>query len=619
MSASICLRLLSLPLVAAFLFNPAIGKACTATVPDAFTVGNTAADPTCNYDTIQDAINAATCPAGTKIIITPERSYDAQHLSITNKNISLIGRGTAPHCNSLQAVCGILIPCPTNPLGTLNGSNNSVLTVRGNSNVLVQYLTITGGNHRGGGAGGGIDFDGAGSLTLDTSHVSYNTADYGGGINFTGRNGNATLTIGANTWVSDNQAYAAGSPDNGSGSGGGGIRIDGTSTLTINAPGSFIYHNDAVNGDGGGILMVGGGASIGAVAYNGGPLIYNNHAQYGGGIAIFANASQAVAADIFAVDPSHPVRIESNSADHLGGGILVQSYIGGSTSAWAYANMGGVRVDGNVAIEGSAIYSDDDSSLGIYKSGRVSFYAGHCAAGIECNTVSDNGALDPGGNPTNGSAILIQSNGTLEAHALRMRGNSGAHAIRVLGADSLTTLTDCLLVDNDLTATLLELEDGVTTNIDQCTFAHNTIGAAQVMSSGTGGFTLTNSIIGQPGINALQHSAGISVSNIVAYDTNGLTATADVVQANPEFIDAAHGDFRLLVERTGSGLVISPAVDFAPPVVGNDKDIDSRPRDQDISEAPDRNGLRDLGAYEMQPINGRIFADGFGDPLLLAN
>lgn len=600
------LRLLLL-LIAACVFNPGTGHACTSTAPDVFTVGNKTADSTCNYDKIQDAIDDATCPAGTKIFITPELTYAAQHLSITGKNISLIGRATAPHCNSPQAICGTLFPCPTNPLGTLNGSTNSVLTIRGDSKVLVQYLTITGGNHGSGGAGGGIDFDGTGSLTLDTSHVSYNTADYGGGINFTARNGTATLTIGANSWISDNVANASGSPDDGSGAGGGGIRMDGQSTLIMRAPASWIWHNNAKNGNGGGILMVSGTAVISAVAYLSGPLIYQNHAQYGGGIAIFGNASQDVKAYITAPDTSHPLRIEANTADHNGGGILLKPYVTTTATGDADATLTGVRVDGNIAVEGSAIYADTDSSLGIPQGGFVTILPGNCDPGIECNTVSDNSALDKFGNTTTGSAILMQSGGTFSAEQLIMRDNMGAHAIRV--ADSLETtlsLDTCLLADNVVTGELVTFGSASAT-INQCTFAGNTIGGHSVIYAETG-FKMTNSIIAQGSLISLYYSgtnSGRTLDYVMAQETGSLNyGGTHIVNDDPAFVDPGNGDFHLHTD--------SPAIDIAPDA-GSTHDLDNLLRPKDLAGVSNLDGSRDLGAYERQ-LNcaaDTIFCNGF--------
>jgi hypothetical protein len=44
----------------------------------------------------------------------------------------------------------------------------------------------------------------------------------------------------------------------------------------------------------------------------------------------------------------------------------------------------------------------------------------------------------------------------------------------------------------------------------------------------------------------------------------------------------------------------SLAIDVAPPVVGDDRDLDNRPHDQDTPSVPDQDGVRDLGAYERQ-------------------
>ena len=48
------------------------------------------------------------------------------------------------------------------------------------------------------------------------------------------------------------------------------------------------------------------------------------------------------------------------------------------------------------------------------------------------------------------------------------------------------------------------------------------------------------------------------------------------------------------------------------------KDIDGRPRPTDVAGVTNRFGAFDLGAFEMQPITDRIFANGYGDLFLLA-
>jgi predicted outer membrane repeat protein len=568
------------------------GHACTATAADVFSVGNKTADSTCDYGSIQDAINAATCAAGTKIVINQSGDYTNQHLTITSKNITLIGRGNATQCNAPQAQCGTLFPCPTAPLRTISGGSNSVITVRGTSNVTVQYLIITGGNHGGGGAGGGIDFDGSGSLTLDTSYVSDNTADYGGGINFTGRDSNnvSTLTLGANAQVKYNTADAAGSPSSGSGAGGGGIRMDGYVLLNVNSPGNWIWHNTAPNGNGGGILMVSGTANFGAVSYGGGgfPLIYENEAQYGGGIAIFANSYEAVDANFFPVDATHPIRIEGNTAYQAGGAIYVKSYVSGGYSAWAYANMGGVRVDGNFAQQGSAIYSDVDTGKGA----QVFFYASHCATGTQCNSVSNNVAQDRNGNATTGSTILLQTGAVFAAHALRMTGNSGDHAIRVVDSADGPPVLDTCLFDHNATTTELVTFGNATAAVNQCTFASNSPGGAAVLRT-NGNLTLTNSIFAQGSFTTLMETNSGATKNldyVMSMEVASLSGGAHIMQGDPGFVDPGNGDFHLLAN--------GPAVDFAPAGGASDHDLDNRPRDQDLPDVPNRYGPRDLGAYE---------------------
>ena len=112
--------------------------------------------------------------------------------------------------------------------------------------MTLQYLSIESGNNLGG-YGGGIHFDGTGSLRLDTTTLKNNKADYGGGINFTGSGGPAVLTLDIYSQVINNSAAGSG----------GGIRIDGQGYLSAMRDGTLIALNHAPEGYGGGINVVG--------------------------------------------------------------------------------------------------------------------------------------------------------------------------------------------------------------------------------------------------------------------------------------------------------------------------------------------------------------------------
>ncbi len=161
-----CLRTLFLLLGASASLSAVDARACSATSQDVFLVGNTATDAACNYSTIQAAVSAATCPAGTKIFLTDEVSYKGQQVLIQDRNVSLIARAPGAKCGTLSAVCGPVFPCPTAPLQTIEGN----IRIRGTSDVTIQYLTITKGSgvtastSSGGTYGGGIDYVGTGDL-----------------------------------------------------------------------------------------------------------------------------------------------------------------------------------------------------------------------------------------------------------------------------------------------------------------------------------------------------------------------------------------------------------------------------------------------------------------------
>jgi hypothetical protein len=612
-------------LLLGFALHTISGHACTATTPDVFSVGNKTADASCTYGTIQAAINAATCAAGTKIILNSSGDYTNQNLSITNKNITLIGRANTPSCSTAMAVCGTFFPCPTAPLRTIHGN----IKIRGTSNVTIQYLEITGGHgaadSNGHTWGGGIDYAASGRLDIDTSTIDYNTANDGGGIRFQGYGGAADLYLHSNTLITNNTATSGGS--------GGGLRVEGDSTLHADEPNTWISYNKAAD-KGGGIIVIGPAAAhIGSIGLGGLGVITDNTANYGGGIAAYAASTDFAYINVFATDPNHPVRIERNRAYQAGGGIYLGAYI---TSVFGdigggIATLGGAQINDNAAQEGSGIYADTDSSSRGSAGGFIEFAASYCAVGsecnprlyycapgVECNTASNNRAVatDSQGHetPTAGSTILLQTYASLTVDQLAMRGNQGAHVIRV--ADSLfkgLLLNNCLIASNATTAELMTFGNA-SASVNQCTIAGNSIGGTSVLYAETG-FSMTNSIIEQgtlPAVHYVGSGDGITLDYLLLSPNAPIPSfgATHIVKADAQFVNTGSGDFHLAPN--------SPAVDVAPPETGDDRDLENRPRDQDLPEVPNINGDRDLGAYERQlsacDVGDTIFCNGFDGP-----
>lgn len=574
----------------------------------------------CTHATIQAAINAAMAVGGSwpKIYIATNKTYSNQAISISpnvQSHITLIGG--VPSCISGSSSGNTTINGSDPDSNTSAGT--SVITVRGAMSVTLSHLTITGGKDVIGGnddAGGGIDYAGVGYMNIGDSTIDSNTAVYGGGIRFQGNGGAADLYVNANTFITSNTAQSSG----------GGIRVDGQATLHIDAPQTWIAFNKALGTQGGGVLVVGPAyAHIGSPGYLFGPLIYQNTAPYGGGIALISEDAGPAQADLFASDPTKPVRVEQNRASQTGGGVylLSDAYTqsdGAIPSEIATLQMEGARIDDNAAQEGSGIYADSDFGLiQAYGSDVFMYSGGACGSGTECNSVSGNRAVtvDSEGHDvaTFGSAILIQSHGVLRARQLAMRSNQGAHAIRV--ADTLFTqllLDTCLLAENTDYGELVTL-GSASAMINQCTFANNTnVAEGYVVLRANADLTLTNSIFAQGTQTTLFNAdtgAAMHLDYVMSMETSSLGAGTHIIQADPGFVDPGQGDFHLRLN--------SPAVDIAPAGASGDKDLDNRPRDQDLPEVPNIDGgLRDLGAYERQlstcDASDTIFCNGFDTP-----
>ena len=602
---------------------------CSPFVPHVLVVGDKVHDSHCDAQTIQDAIAGAVCP-NTTIYLTAEETYGGQHLTIQGKSLSIVG-STATTCAAVTAgAANAPASVPTAPVTTISGNGSqSVIDISDNngtgSSVTLQFVEVTGGGGDSNSHGGGINFHGSGSLTLDTTTVDLNHAGFGGGIEVNGGGADATLTLGAYTVIESNTAAGNG----------GGINIEGFTDLIATSANTFIGFNHAPGGQGGGIAIVGPAhAEIASPGYGTLAVVYGNDAALGGGISAAASSnSDNGSFTLYTTDPAQPVAVSGNFASQVGGGIYLKSFepfFGGG--ATAYACLYDFHIDGNAAPDGAAIYAASDSSTGSLSGSGVAFnastfYCGattpgvQCAAGVACNTLDDNHTKDGLNNPTPGSVITVEEWGLLTANRVALRSNSGAHGIRLAGPGNQNTLKTCLIADNAFSAETLEVDDtgdGGDLTINNCTIANNLHNSGSVFRTGVN-LTIDDSIIDQPAMSSVSKSGSpaIFADNVLAADPTGLPVQANIVQGEPIFRDAAGGNYRQQAFKVGNQVTASLGVDFAPPVSGDDRDLDGNPYDQDVSAVPDAFGVRDIGCYEAQPVADRVFGDALGDAMSL--
>jgi hypothetical protein len=591
----------------------------------AYTVGG---DGSCDFPDIQAAVAAAVANPPHNIFVAANKTYTAEKITINNLDLAITGGFTS--CADSLAPSG-----NSTISGAGNGGQDSVFFITGTSNVFLSNLSITGGNLPSNKTGGGISFVGNGSLTVSDSSVFNNAAGFGAGINVNGSGGAATLTIGENMFITGNTAQDSG----------GGIRVEGNTRLFILADGVFIAQNHATVGNGGGVQVVGPArADIGSPGAGNSGVISDNHAVNGGGVSVDAGQGGGLSAvlRLFSTDSTRLARISSNVASNVGGGVYLKPFTSlDDGDVYGILCAHDYRIDANAAMEGSAIYADTNSSLGAKAGGIVilatdavergtfdcdpeptaALGAVACSLGASCNMIDGNQAIDINNNnqPTDGAAIFEQDGSELYVDQLMLRGNSGGYAVRETGDDAEADLHNCLFAENQLRHELIFGDSGAFLNIRSCTFANDTIGAADVIRNDFE-VSLLNSIIDEAGTATLHYlgdAGNLRVSYVLSNDISTLPSDPSIIVGDPLFVDMAHGDYRLSATKVGSTILASPAIDFAPTAPDFDHDIAGNPRDQDVGAIADRFGVRDLGAYEMQPITDRIFADGFGDPISL--
>ena len=581
-----------------------------------YTIG---ADAACTHANIQAAFSAI--PAGDDHIVRIANNlvYNAQALGLAGKHVTVIG-GVDD--------CSDTTPSGVTRLSGAGGGPDSVLTLTGTGNdVILEHLSLVQGDEVFDGFGGGIDFRGAGYLTLRDTSLSQNYAGYGGGINVSATGGSAELRIESGTVIFFNSAQFTG----------GGVRLWGDARLVMLDDNTQISDNEAIGIDpqdgqphlglGGGIEVVGNAdADIGSPGLGGYGAIYNNRARHGGGIAVTGEGvdDEWAVARLFSTDPARPVRIQNNTASQSGGGIYVRPgrhvFTGFSLAtlcAWDF------RIDGNAAQEGAAIHADfvtdaAGSTLGgdvLLNLAAPDVVCGDppagslaCAAGTPCHSIDGNIARTVDGQATPGATVLAQGGGILAASRVQWRGNHGGQAVRVTdeGFDSNEgDFRNCLLADNVVSGRLLQAVDGADLRLDHCTIANNTIAAADVIAA-EDALVLRRSIIDQPDRTSATVGGSLVAEHVLATEVASLGGAASLVQDRARFVDPAAGNYRQLAASRG--------VDFAPPDPAITQDFDRAPRPVDLVVVPDFNGTTDVGAFECQSADDIIFVGGFDPP-----
>jgi len=568
-------------------------------------------DAGCSHATVQAAVDAL--PAdGMHEIRVRSGTWSAQAIAINSRSVTIRGGYTS---------CAQSTPTGTTILSGLGGAAASVLGIGSNLpagtgiDIVLENLSLVRGDDTF--YGGGIEFRAYGTLTLRKVGIAQNTAGYGGGIYFFGdpdTKAFSELRIESDTVIQLNTATY----------GGGGIKLVANARLVMLHDRTMISGNEALMGDGGGILAESPAqVDIASPGFGTSGAINNNRARFGGGLAlverdwIYGDITDSTSR-LFSTFADRPVRIHNNLARQGGGGIYTRSvWFDGEARSRINLHAWDFRVDGNRAPQGSAILASSDGAAGghvILNGGTsgigqprpVSLGAVACAAGAACNRIDGNVAAEESGTPTTGAAVFVTAgtDALLDVERTAFSNNTGGEAVRSYADDLF--LYNSLVSGNTLSGHVIRQDKaGAIFAVTGTTIAGNVFNSTHAIRT-AGPLSLRRSILWQPGkALLLQDQGALDVAELIVNETGTLGGAAPtLVASNPRFVDPARGDFHLQPA--------SPAVDFA--LASSGVDLDGVPRGGDFALVPNRFGPGDIGAYELtslEPIllNGNFNAD----------
>lgn len=584
-------------------------------------------DPACDFNDIQDAIDAvAANDGGLSTIIVRVAGSAADHLGNTYTidaadfdtvdTFRIIGGHDSCSASSPSAGAQTTLDAAGNgrvfhliynaadadPVRTIELRNLEItggdasfagggIRIQGHSGrhrIQIRNVLVSGNNTQSSGSGGGISIETDQASDSPTAWVTIsqgsiihdNRADGGGGglacFNTSGGANPPVLLF--NTAVISNQAVFNG----------GGLALSGCKNFSVRSAGFDngirlnVAGSEAESGDGGGIHVANGGELvIEASGSERSAVVFGNSADNGGGLALVDDGSTAELVN---------TRIATNSANGDGGGILVRD---------ADLTMG--RVGGVTGFPGDCQPQFDSAS-------RCSVVFGNTAGG------------DGGGIALFGPEFGRVNRATIDQTLIHGNFSDGGRGSAAFVRIAELVMEGAAVYENTGSPELFHLEDNANVVLAWSTVAGNFEESDSGRVFHIGGqltsLFVDGSIFWEPGQDLVSaaHSADTRGDCVIGHLPEadaGLSSTSFYSHIDPRLRDPGIGDLRLSLS--------SPAVDYCndeaafPPELN---DLFDHRRAIDVGgpleEAPNApGGALDLGVHELQSLDPEIFADRF--------
>jgi hypothetical protein len=570
--------------------------------PAMITVGPDA-DTACQFHDVTSAVEAADQSPGVDLVAISAGTYTGVSTMLVTSSDDLIVEGGFANCSA-----GV-----STGTSTLDASgaiiHGSLFAHTGAGRLTLLHLVLENGNA---GVGGGVDSEGSGELVLSDVMLYFNNADYGGGVFALGGTPNKQVTL-IGTKFNSNTAH---------GNGGGlyarhaDIHIDsgGESYFLGNLAQGAI----ADTGDGAGFYVVDSNFIARTHGVPGFPFIGSNLAARNGGGAYFgAETGGAYEFFLFNDSATNPLELADNAAPS--GGAIYMKSAASTTQILSFADFRNTIIRHNTANYGAvAAIEANGLDFGVvteirFEQSKVGDAEPPCAAGLECNLITDN--LSQQGDLI--QAIGSGPNGGVGVELLRARfvGNTtlanGGGAMFV--GEGRAYVDGSLFAQNSLSGDLIAAVDA-DVHFANSTVAHNTFGGDELFLVALVPSTLEilHSLLSQPNdpVNAFNVGSGVPVTvhdvgveNVVGLPTD---PGNNVQFLTDPFVNAAAGDFHIRTTSSAVDRWSAANNDPSDPAPTLDLDGNLRPYVFNSTTTP-----YDFGAYEAGSFADAIFIDGF--------